>query len=83
MKPSELIARYGWVQGRDVGYDRGFCLDWALLLSACEAMNHEAVYYAHRVILQTRLGVVNLACWNDAPERMIDEVLAVLREVGL
>ena len=79
MIPSELIARYGWVQGQSGNEIIGFCLSQALL----RCSESYEIYKTKQEKIEMILGFVILSSWNDAPERTKDEVLAVLREVGL
>ena len=81
MKPSDLIERYGWVQGRLGNTRIGFCLEGAIFEWAMTQWDKDAYYDAYRKVSLV-IGSRSLSQWNDAPERTKDEVLAVLRQVG-
>ena len=81
MKPSDLIERYGWVQGQLGNTRIGFCLEGAIFEWEKTQWDKESYESAYQSVYLA-LGSQNLVIWNDAPSRTKAEVLAVLRQVG-
>lgn len=76
-----LIREHGWWQGQD-GEGPELCIGLAVDQACADAGTGSAplIDLAERV---TGTGNVNkLYQWNDAPERTVDEVLAVLDELA-
>lgn len=67
MRPSELIEKYGWIQGRYGGPSSGFCASGAIL------------YAGWSWGPTFREGGV--AAWNDDPHRTKEEVINELKEL--
>lgn len=77
MKPSELIRKYGWIQGRLGDEKQGFCLIGSIR-HACGSINN-----LQEVInkLQTKIGT-SLITWNDTMGRTKEDVIILLESIG-
>jgi hypothetical protein len=76
MTPSQLIRRYGWVQGDYGGKDCGYCIVGALTEGGVGSMD-----FAYTIA--DKIGGMHIVDWNDAPGRTVNEVLALLEGEGL
>lgn len=86
-KAASAIERYGWIQRWAGNVDEGFCTlgacAWAFY-SGPYRIRVDQEYEAYRealAALRDRVGV-DVALWNDAPERQREEVVAMLRRIA-
>lgn len=86
MKPSELIAKKGWVQ-YIAKCDAGYCILGAIWETCGGYSGKKTIRELDKLhkILKTRDDYINvgIADWNDAKGRTKRQVLAVLRKAGL
>ena len=90
MKPSQYIAK-GWCQGvsaqdsnghvcrNDAPYATNWCLIGALAAAYPERNEHR---FNVTLNLQSKLGHLQFAKWNDDPKRTKQEVIALLESIG-
>ena len=91
MKPSELLQQYGWCQGsyaRDKSgasiapheeYADSFCLIGACCRCDATTKEIESVYQH----IKNVYGKYAATLWNDEPGRVKQDVIDVLKAVGL
>lgn len=70
-----LLRNRGWRQG-GYGMPHGpYCLQGAIIQANCEICDTHSIQHQ----LSARLGT-KISQWNDAPERTLDDVIALLSE---
>lgn len=82
MKPSELLEKKGWIQGKARSKD-GYCLVYAIDKCCFD----DDAFWEMRDKLYKHLRNIgqdaSLQSWNDTPGRTKEEVIAACKEVGL
>ncbi len=74
-RAADLLEARGWVQGAWLVPSRGRCTLGAISASAEE---DQAGFDSACVLAEENCGG-NISLWNDAPERTLPQVLAMLR----
>lgn len=78
MKPSEVIKKYGWIQGAMGNRDIGYCLMGAMYAAA--KRNSDEFY---RIFKKLNRKVAKAPLdWNDNPKRTKEEVINMLESIG-
>lgn len=74
MRPSQLIEKYGWVQGIYGSLEIGFCAEGAIRA----ADRHPPMSF--NTWLQMHNHAYDKVFWNDDPKRTKEEVISALKQ---
>lgn len=78
-KAADIIRRRGWHQGGYEAPDGSVCLLGAL----GHAREGHSQYWAGEDVeaIEPHIGTENVGDWNDAPERTVEDIFLLLKEL--
>ena len=82
MKPSEIINKYGWVQGSYGDNKRGYCLMGAIKRAYRGFLSQRQAEEAVCSALGIHACLTGMATWNDEVCKSKRQVLAALRKAN-